>query len=98
MYVAVNKTENEIDGERYNQSYEQSISVEMLAASAYINNTYTTHKATLSYFPTRGMTKEEIWNGLSKELQDNVWWCREPQGDEVCYECPQCLDVKEINK
>ena len=44
------------------------------------------------------MTKEEIWNGLSKELQDNVWWCREPQGDEVCYECPQCLDVKEIKQ
>ena len=98
MYVAVNKTENEIEGERYNQSYEQCISIEMLAASAYINNTYTNHKATLSYFPTRGMTKEEIWNGLSKELQDNVWWCREPQGDEVCYECPQCLDVKEIKQ
>ena len=25
MYVAVNKTENEIEGERYNQSYEQCI-------------------------------------------------------------------------
>ena len=58
MYVAVNKTENEIDGERYNQSYEQSISVEMLAASAYINNTYTT-------FPINGFQMEPQYDNSS---------------------------------